>query len=82
MSLQYVKTTELILELNYQSRLILSASIFINLEINMLLVNIGFYSVQFENVSYQNLNVVNSCSHVVLLRMYFYLNFIFLSRVL
>lgn len=55
MSLQYVKTTELILELNYQSRLILSASIFINLEINMLLVNIGFYSVQFENVSYQNL---------------------------
>ena len=82
MSLQYVKTTELILELNYQSRLILSASIFINLEINMLLVNIGFYSVQFENVSYQNLNVVNSCSHVVLLRMYLYLNFIFLSRVL
>lgn len=55
MSLQYVKTTGLILELNDQSQLILSASIFINLEINMLLVNIGFYSVQLENVSYQNL---------------------------
>lgn len=48
----------------------------------MLLVNIGFYSVEFENVSYQNFNVVNLCNHVVLLRMYFYLNFIFLSRVL
>lgn len=28
---------------------------FYNFEINMLLVNIGFYSVQFKNVSYQNL---------------------------
>lgn len=46
-----------------------------------MLVNIDFYSVQFEIVSYQN-NVVNLCNHVVLLRMYFYLNFIFLSRVL
>lgn len=79
-SLQYMKITGLTLKLNDQSWLILSASIFINLEINML-VNIDFYSVQFEIVSYQN-NVVNLCNHVVLLRMYFYLNFIFLSRVL
>lgn len=54
-SLQCAKNTGLILELNYLSWPILSASIFINLEINMLLVNIDFYSVQFEYVSYQNL---------------------------
>lgn len=48
----------------------------------MLLVNIGFYSVHLEKCKLSKLNVVNLCNRVVLLRMYFYLNFIFLSRVL